>query len=247
MPQKEGYGTTEVEYVLELVKMKKIIIYLLMLIVCSFNILGTTIKINNTISGILADISLFDGEYIKSSLQYKINISSVPSTSSIDSSILCNYWRSGDCTGLSNTDATIDRVRNQTWIEGSISFTDLTDNRTTTDKWSNITVLNWGCINVTKQVTADFSDSNNFTSIRIYDSDNIFALVYAEDANQLGGLLTGCLVSENRENVGSTGNTPYLNITYTEPPTKPKRSQSFFIKQISRFIIKSTGRFYMKK
>ena len=225
--------------------MKKIIIYLFILILCSFAVFGTTFIINDTTNGIKADHWVLSDNFEGVGFQIRFNITEVPKDKVIEQVLFSGYITSSD---LPDNDAVIKRIKSFTWTEGTCATS--FDNITTDKVWSSITGSTRTTLDVTTQFSVDYNSSNNFTSFFIYDPDKaISGFTSCDDDEDLvfGGLGENFMFMNDRET--GTPNSPYLNITYTEPllePT-PRESPRFTIKSLSRFIIKSTGRFYMKK
>jgi hypothetical protein len=183
-----------------------------------------------------------------SGLQSKWVINSIPPDVTI---IQANQYMYGS-THKMDGNVTIWRIDDQSWTE-SISNVSLFAQVKTNE--TNITTTiaqnSWHSFNVTNMVKTDYDLGNDNTTIRfeyykyyiteepayVWDLASIF--FYGNDPDEDATF-------DSSEYIPS-GTRPFLNITYLEPSTEPIRSQSFFIKQISRFIIKSTGRFYMKK
>ncbi|MEM2956303.1 MAG: hypothetical protein QW041_01885 [Candidatus Pacearchaeota archaeon] len=167
----------------------------------------------------VADILAIAGSWEDNeSMQIRWDISKIPKTASITSALMCVYFVQKD--GTFDTDAIFWRVDNQTWTE-SITPEEYNEmpltNETTSETWSDINVPGWGCIDIKNVISTDLALGNNFSTVRICDADypaNTAYYLYYETLG-FGNWDPGpWLDIEDRENHHSTGNRPYLNITY---------------------------------
>jgi len=176
---------------------------------------STIIQISDVSTGIIADVYLYDGSYWNGRTYTRINISDVPILKTIEDATFCNYWFSS--TGSIDTDATIERIKNQVWTESNTCAEIsgyATDNTTTDKTWSTVVVNNWGCLNVTKVVNADYQDGNSYASFSFEDTDNTFngcGFFSDGSGNVIGDVFSAYRYANDREN---SSNTPYLNVTY---------------------------------
>ena len=227
--------------------MKKLMVYLLMLILCSFIIFGTTFIINDTTNGIKADHYVLDNNFVGLGFQIRFNITEVPQGKNIEKVLFSGNI--SEANGVDN-DTVIKRIKSQTWTEGTCATS--FDNITTDKLWSSVIASTRTTLDVTTQFSVDYDLNNNFTSFFIYDPDSPMSesdfYGCEDDGNLAFGALEGIIMVINDRETG-TPNSPYLNITYSEAPPEPiiRESPRFSIKSLSRFIIKSAGRFYMKK
>lgn len=200
-------------------------------------LLAGIIKINP--DKLIADISLNDdGTPELKRIQIKWDISSIPANKQIDNGKLCMYIieiiNSSD-TGFPDNDANVSRVINQSWDESISSCVPPCENlfnstnmplaNEASATWSSITEGTWSCVDVTTQLRASYLAGEKNFSLRIEDIDNIPMMINTVEDND--GLIIGAggiggtpptnngIIFEDRENSGSSGNLPYLNITYT--------------------------------
>ncbi len=155
--------------------------------------------------------------------QMKWDISSIPADSTITNATLCLYnnktWSDVD------NDINVSYINNQTWNEttNSTFLVAMSKLNETTEILSSNTSLTWTCFPVTTQLQESSSQGNSNFTIRFEDPDN--ALESAGTPVDDSGLIigasagTGYMEIEDRENSLSTGNQPYLNITYTSGKT----------------------------
>ncbi|MHA1302300.1 MAG: CBM96 family carbohydrate-binding protein [Candidatus Heimdallarchaeaceae archaeon] len=202
--------------------------------ICMDNILGynftlgessTTIKLQTADTENLADVVMLDevgGEFYLG-FQIKWNISSIPSGKIIDDSTLCLY--NEETEGTLDDDVNLSRVNDQAWDEssnaGDLDAQSLTNSVIGT--LSSISTATWVCMNVTEIINVDYLAENDNSSIRGFDHDKEFTEIeYVYDgeymdfgfANEPGATLHFV----DKEDEESTGNLPYLNITYSEAP-----------------------------
>jgi len=181
---------------------------------------NTTLQLNDAYD--LADVYAYNSTIGSPNygFQMRWNISSIPRDKTIEQVLFCTYWVSG--IGLTDTDANYSRINNQTWNE-SISASEWNvfglTNTTTSEAWSNNSNMSWGCLDISNVIKTDYAIDNNFSSIRIEDSD--FLIGTADSVTDNNGLVignssSGYLIGEDRENTYASGKKPYLNITYSE-------------------------------
>lgn len=178
---------------------------------------SSTIKLNT--ANDTADISIDDRETgdRNSRLHMKWDLTSIPASSTIDDALLC-LWII-DIEFDLDEDASISRFRNQSWTEADAPLNPTFLNTTTDKTWSSVYGSTWSCINVTLQVQESYKEGEKNLSLKLEDPDYMLITGEARDDDALyfGSVSTGFyLFFEDRENSGASGNTPYLNITYTE-------------------------------
>lgn len=167
-----------------------------------------TIKLDDTIHNIKADHT-FSETFQNYGFDIRINITDVPLNATITDARLSVYWKT--VFGIPDNDATIDRIGNQTWVEGTCPLGGTTNQ--TNKTWSSTAQGTRAWINVTKQVKVD--NSNSFTSLRIIDPDkqtDDSSGCFDDSDLILGETESTSLVAEDRE--AGNQNSPYLNVTY---------------------------------
>ena len=193
---------------------------------------STTIKLDDTTIEILADLFAQDAAPTSDDNEDQIrwNISSIPVSATISDATMC-LWIADCLIDCPDNDVTFWRVDDQSWDE-TISTGDFdsqtTDTETTGKTWNSTADDSWACLNVTTALIADYDDGNDDFTIRYFDPDNPHdggsTAVNDEHAFGLGfGGQTdaGFFKMEDREDTMGTGNTPYLDITYTEADLAP--------------------------
>ncbi len=189
---------------------------------------STTITIDDTSTGILADVFLVDSSN-SIGVQIKFNITSIPDSVTIDSANMYIYLISKHA-ALDN-DMRIWRITDQTWTESSNAATFNGQSKTNqTDTTYSDTASTWSNINVTDMVDTDYGLDNSYSSLRFEDIDVLLSTLVSvsDDNNLIIGAIGYGAVFEDRENSGSSGKTLYLNVTYSEgapaDTTKPTYS-----------------------
>ena len=174
---------------------------------------------------VLADVYSTDAEENKE-FQIKFNISAIPSTSTVNSVDLCVYTTECAGGGCIDTDANFSRVLDYGWEEDGFGPDEWnaqsTDTVTSSETWNNTVAETWWCLNVTAVVEKDISGDNKNTTIRIEDLDYPAGDSFEVTDDQLLYLGNVAMwdiynIIEDRENTGTSGNTPYLVIDYTNP------------------------------
>ena len=228
---KSKISKTALEIVLVFIVFLPIIIILI-----SYSAVSPTIKLDDTSTEVLADVYGVEAgvaPYEEAAIQIKFgNLSAIPSTAIINSAELCLYVINCGGGGCPDNDAVFERVLDYGWEEGIDSTAwnaQSTDNQNSTQTWNNTVAGSYHCIDVKSTVALDISGDNKNTTIRIWDADYLLTSVTSvsdEDATYKLAIgdaqITGVVwAQEDRENTGTSGNTPYLVIDYTEVDSTP--------------------------
>ena len=175
-----------------------------------------TIKLDS--NNDLADVYVFEPMNEDSRVHMKWNISAIPDSQTVEDAKLCMYINS--VSGSPDNDAKISRFRDEDWLESNPPLDPTQINITTDKTWSSISASTWSCVNVTLQVQESYNEGENNLSLILDDPDNTWeqSIDTYTDNSQLNfgsAMMNNQLIFEDRENSGSSGKLPYLNITYS--------------------------------
>ena len=189
---------------------------------------STTIIINDTSTGVVANIGWAGTDmatYASSASAIKFDIESI-STGNTINSVLVYLWIF-DVGGTMDSDLNISRITNQTWVDSGDfceAINPITYTNIEAETLSSIVDDTWSWFNVTEQFNVDYEATNQNFTIYLEDPDNHYvdSQCFDGDADTLeigDSFFTGDYIDfEARNNSQSTGNTPYLNVTYIEAP-----------------------------
>ena len=173
----------------------------------------------------------------------KWDIRSVPSGATIHNATLCLYINASQ--GGADSDVEVSRVNNQTWKEGD-SISGWSRLNTATYSLSSLTASTWTCFEITIPFNASYDAGDDNFTLYFDDPDDIgdaFGGTPTDNDQIYMGDVGGTLLTfEDRENTGTSGNTPYLNVTYTStasdttPPnisiTSPANDTNFIVSEV---------------
>lgn len=184
---------------------------------------------NTTTGNHLEDLSIWSVSSSYYGIYSKWDISSIPSGATITDAIFCIYIDTG---GLTDTDANLSRINNQTWTEANPGIVQPLDNITSSNAWTNATAIGWGCIDVLDIINVDHALGNKNSSFRIADDDYNFLETNFQDG---GGLVIGNTLSDYlgaAEREISSPAQPYINITYTT--AESSLCKKLFVRNMTR-------------
>ncbi len=201
--------------------------------ILEFGFNSTTIKLQENETENLEDAKINEGIPIQYTgadvLLIKLNMSSIPGGSSIESSSLNLYMYS--TFGAVDGDLNIYRIANQTWTEddsGTLLNSTLLNDKTDLNSTQTITTTTseWKSLNVTTQVKNEFEALNSYVTLSLEDQDYTYQgtgtpfVFGTSDTISIGhqeGPSSVLLYFRSKEYTTDTSLRPYLNITYSGP------------------------------